>query len=577
MNASKIVFTGIALAIAVPFSAFADTSRQEVSVTINRDASAQGSWSVPFTIDRADTRLYVAEPAAYGTAVSTQYKITSVQDLIKRSIPFQKYQDDITTFAWDSSNSSANQTYVVNYAITPYFKQPVAMYEILLSPFAGGFEPVVTVTYPSSWKLLNSYPVASSTAPGKLSITYAGYRTDSKPVLLMFDTNTGVVQQVGRFTVSGTADEVQKISAAINTIPDIDTLLKTKTGLTLPSRVFIVSDNLSAVGQLGYEAEAVAGNPNVIVFNNKLTKNKSTEELAELLGHELLHLAINEMNIYGGSRYFSPFFDEGAAVYFQGIVHKSVFTDAQKRILNEELGRTHVVGPQQAETLYDFTFDTHFQEGTGPYGISGSYRRAGLTFARFADAAGPTGFPKLMAALKNSRPENVYYGDDSESILTNMKNISGLTRAQLESPGKTERDISGVVSRISHPDNDEEQSVEIVTNYIQNNTKKYFATGSGQSAALAPATPVQGTTTVQVVSAPSGQKITKTLALNSKGVEVTALQTFLETKGFLAPGNPKGNFGKLTRTALMAYQKSLGYEQTGSTGPKTRAAINAAL
>ncbi len=61
----------------------------------------------------------------------------------------------------------------------------------------------------------------------------------------------------------------------------------------------------------------------------------------------------------------------------------------------------------------------------------------------------------------------------------------------------------------------------------------------------------------------------------SKGAEnskVLALQNFLFEKGYLK-AKPNGYFGGGTVSAVKSYQKSLGFEQAGSVGPGTRAAI----
>jgi hypothetical protein len=61
----------------------------------------------------------------------------------------------------------------------------------------------------------------------------------------------------------------------------------------------------------------------------------------------------------------------------------------------------------------------------------------------------------------------------------------------------------------------------------------------------------------------------------SRGMEtpnVLILQNFLYEKGFLK-AKPNGYFGVGTFAGVKAYQKSLGFEQAGSVGPATRAAI----
>jgi peptidoglycan hydrolase-like protein with peptidoglycan-binding domain len=65
------------------------------------------------------------------------------------------------------------------------------------------------------------------------------------------------------------------------------------------------------------------------------------------------------------------------------------------------------------------------------------------------------------------------------------------------------------------------------------------------------------------------------LAMGSRGDDVSSLQMFLESKGFLAmpQGAAHGYFGGLTRSALIRYQSSVGIRATGFYGPLTRGAM----
>jgi|GEM_PF-1950744 len=89
-------------------------------------------------------------------------------------------------------------------------------------------------------------------------------------------------------------------------------------------------------------------------------------------------------------------------------------------------------------------------------------------------------------------------------------------------------------------------------------------------------TPVVTTTTITTTTAVI---FTASLHLGSKGTQVVQLQNFLVKHGFLVI--PKrirpGYFWKATEKAVMAYQQSLGLEAVGYLGPKTRAALNAAI
>jgi len=71
---------------------------------------------------------------------------------------------------------------------------------------------------------------------------------------------------------------------------------------------------------------------------------------------------------------------------------------------------------------------------------------------------------------------------------------------------------------------------------------------------------------------------TRDLTIGSTGADVTALQTFLESKGMLVmpAGVAKGYFGALTKSALAAYQAANGIAPAaGYFGPKTRAMVGA--
>ena len=73
----------------------------------------------------------------------------------------------------------------------------------------------------------------------------------------------------------------------------------------------------------------------------------------------------------------------------------------------------------------------------------------------------------------------------------------------------------------------------------------------------------------------SAVSIKGSLTVGSSGSEVEALQSFLETKGFLTmpKGVAKGYFGSLTKQALIAYQQSAGLSASGKVDAATRSAL----
>ncbi len=81
-----------------------------------------------------------------------------------------------------------------------------------------------------------------------------------------------------------------------------------------------------------------------------------------------------------------------------------------------------------------------------------------------------------------------------------------------------------------------------------------------------------------VAPAPSMTVPVAPLTLESQGMQVTALQNFLISKGFAIPAGATAYFGAQTQSALAAYQTSKGISPaTGYYGPITQAAVTADL
>ncbi len=77
---------------------------------------------------------------------------------------------------------------------------------------------------------------------------------------------------------------------------------------------------------------------------------------------------------------------------------------------------------------------------------------------------------------------------------------------------------------------------------------------------------------ISYASAASCTDIKVWLSRGYESSNVLALQNFLYEKGYLK-ATPNGYYGPGTFAGVKAYQKSLGFEQVGSVGPATRAAI----
>lgn len=92
-------------------------------------------------------------------------------------------------------------------------------------------------------------------------------------------------------------------------------------------------------------------------------------------------------------------------------------------------------------------------------------------------------------------------------------------------------------------------------------------------------TSIVALTVVLVGAASVNAAFNTNLSVGSTGADVSALQTWLISKGFSIPSistgvATPGYFGQQTKTAVIAYQRSVGLPTTGFVGPLTRGVLN---
>ena len=70
--------------------------------------------------------------------------------------------------------------------------------------------------------------------------------------------------------------------------------------------------------------------------------------------------------------------------------------------------------------------------------------------------------------------------------------------------------------------------------------------------------------------------LSRDLSVGLTGDDVVALQTYLESNGYLVmpEGVAKGYFGGRTKAAVMNFQKDEGLPMVGRVGPMTRGVLN---
>lgn len=576
-------FIAAALLLAIPLSANAQSAldRQHVDITITPGGTAQGTWTAPVNLRAAQGTVVFPVPREFGNTGGTKYSLVSILD--EQMNPANVFFLDDQDYGYQAaSGESGIKTFYLSENITPVFDGPIALYEFWSIDNTVSPLPITTIHYPHSWSLLLNWPNASTTAPGLVTFDSPIQYSPLRPIITLFRTgHTGSIEQVGRYTVSGSDADVAKIRAALALMDGIPALMQSTIGITPPDSIYIIADDLTKVDSVGYEAEALAANPNVIIFNDRLTADKTAQEIAEILSHELTHLAMFKLNLFQGNPYPIRWLNEGIAVYFGTMAHRQIFSDASSRVLNEELGRTHAASPSRASALYEDSFDFAF-DGSRKLGTGASYDHAGLVFGRLGDVSGSKGFSALFAGLQGAK---LTYNSDADNklILDTMQRITGLTKDQLLYPGKSEGNIAGIVSRISYADNDTDADATIVVDRIKS-MHQYFSGTDPQTGSAppytAPATPIissqhaTSTSTTGTVLKPLEGK----LQLGAQGSEVLLLKVFLIIKGFLVITDVRDlSFDAPVQRAVSAYQKSAGLPPVGIVGPATRALINKQL
>lgn len=85
-------------------------------------------------------------------------------------------------------------------------------------------------------------------------------------------------------------------------------------------------------------------------------------------------------------------------------------------------------------------------------------------------------------------------------------------------------------------------------------------------------TKVLNTLPTQIISSISGSRILKLTNPYMKGIDIKELQTYLNSKGYNS-GIPDGVFGKLTKNAVILFQKANNLTSDGIVGPITRSKL----
>ncbi|OHA36248.1 MAG: hypothetical protein A3H57_01065 [Candidatus Taylorbacteria bacterium RIFCSPLOWO2_02_FULL_43_11] len=199
---------------------------------------------------------------------------------------------------------------------------------------------------------------------------------------------------------------------------------------------------------------------------------------------------------------------------------------------------------------------------TAPLNIPSGKTLVGSSYEITATIVSSNSTTSAVTSFSSPIRVQLRYSDDQ---LTNL-NESSLAVFTLQNGTTTWKKLGSTLDTINNV-------VTATTTHLS----QFAILGSPSGTVVTPTPVSKGQTQVEARREANRIIFTRTLSVGSSGLDVAALQTFLESKQYLKmpPGVAKGYFGAITKVALMKYQKDAGFEQVGILGPKTRAKIEA--
>ncbi len=572
MKTLTIVLVALVLVPSGTFAQVNSLADQYIKATISSDYSGVGVWTMPFST--RDSAIAFENYKGYGMTGLTSYTIKDIATDGK-SLQMQDYYGYVTIINPYTSYSGLKNA-LVTYNFQSSLTKPVAIYEFPLSGATWSQAPSVIVNYPKDWTVLTNWP-AGEAKNGVLTLAYKDSTAYAYPPLVVFaPSNLGVgntLVKVGRFTIVGPTASVTKLQQAAERMTYLNELFNKTLGVKAPESVVIYAADLSGA-DVGYEAEALAAKPNLILYNNDILTKQSSAEIESTLVHEVTHIVELDLNFFSGKPYSVPWLREGLAVFVQNQARPYIYKNPVDQQISDLLGLGHMFSAKELKNKYALAFDYTF-DGTATYGIGDSYSHAGVVMTNFQQKVGATGMQKFFTQAKTLLPDT-FGAADHDRVIQIMTLQSGLSKEELLFPHKKSTTFDQSVASLTTPTYDD-SALTAVAAHAKKLTD-YFAGQVATQTSITSLIPVQTNATTPVVATSTSAKscsLTRTLAVGSNdaatGGEVSVLQKFLVAKNYLASQKTYGYYGGITSAAVKKWQKDNGVSATGTVGPATRA------
>ncbi len=358
------------------------------------------------------------------------------------------------------------------------------------APLVGLKDTTLNITYPLSLEFIGSKPESSTR--DKVSVHYPESQSAGIVEINFIQKNLpeGYRKvEEGRFVIVGTEDEIanlRKVVAPLSFLPELYTDTLGKFDL---DKIWIFSANFAGKGNFLHDAGAFMRSDNIILMDKSVFTNSlmTTLEMQKTIIHELTH-SIVQRNTFHGEEKYTPWFDEGIAVFVENYAADKYLVGKDYWIAENEQGQPAVF----LDYSFRFTRDQliqRYKEGNFYYDVPKNdkvvndfYYHAGLVFYNF--------FLKTDGDLKSfvARLATLYSSGancntcDTNRILKIMEEMSGMTREQILFPYKNDPDFQ---SKISYPLIVRDQyTQEEVDKMLQGSNNTSLSLTEGQSLAL---------------------------------------------------------------------------------------------
>lgn len=461
------------LLIFSPSFAHGELMRQRADITIARDLSVSGRWTLPVNTGDGDVFVF-PEYKDYGFTGAFNYSLTGAASE-NGPVPFSHEAGDLAYVQTQYPSGSVTRNLYVDYATTPPIKSPLVIYEFFV--FGGGyfFSPELSISYPDQLTLLSAWPPPQKTKP--LSIAYPSQNSYVYPIVALFRPNPlppgVVVEKEGIYTVAGDSGSVRKVVQAIRGLSRLSSVVRSYLGDSLPSEVVIMITDLDNI-KYQYEPSGLAIRPNIILLNKTLLERQDTTDIEFLIAHETTHLVEMEKSLFGGASFIAPWFREGVATAVELELFGDFLPNDEVRARYGFFGsyRDHLLSESELKSLYDKSFNYVFNDSAA-YPITTAYALSALVVRDFYRTVGEAGMKTLFEKLATADSSQLCQTCDSELVARVMANISGESQDAVLFPAKDSGQPSILPQELLKKVVPEELEDRVILQYLEREVDQY--------------------------------------------------------------------------------------------------------